>query len=221
MAFAADFPYLINSIILLAPAGLIRQLPDDYKIFRYPYLSMLPSFYLRKLVGKAIGVPIPTLPIGLNDSHGEEKAAPEKAQETKEVGKEDLDIPGIVRWQFDNHQGFVHSFVSTVRHGPIQQRHSDWTRVCNIIKGEKSQTPRSSNSSKLFNSKILVVLGDVDSVIQAEEVSADIIDLFGGSRHVEFKTVAGGHGFPVPRSDEVAKYISDFCGFGDLKGPQL
>ena len=213
MAFAADFYYLINSIILLAPVGIIRRLPVGYEnmLFRCP--SLLPSSYLRTLVGKLLGVKISKSNVGHSGLLDQSQIAVEMAQELKPVGSRVLDIPGILQWQFDNHRGLIHSFVSTIRYGPIQYQHLDWRRVCSIVKGDTARTPISSHRCKLFNSKMLVVFGDADDLVLAEEVSADLLYIMGDSEHVVVKTVAGGHGFPVPRCDEVANHISEFCGF--------
>ena len=212
MAFAADFYYLINSIILLAPGGIIRRLPVEYAtIFRYP--SLLPYSYLRKLVGKTVGAKVLPSPVDYSSRRYQSQMAPEIAQEAVDPGNKALDVSEIVQWQFDNHKGFIHSFISTVQHGPIQHQHLDWRRVCSIVKGDAAQTPFPSHSSKLFNSKILVIFGETDDIVPAGEVSADLLEIIGDPEHVEFKIVAGGHGFPIPNCDEVAKHISDFCGF--------
>lgn len=56
MAFAADFPYLLNSIVLLAPGGIIRRLPAEYESLSFRYLRFLPPTYQRRLVdGKGAG----------------------------------------------------------------------------------------------------------------------------------------------------------------------
>ncbi|KAM0797722.1 Alpha/Beta hydrolase protein [Usnea florida] len=180
MAFAANFPYLINSIILLAPGGIIRRLPDEYESIFYRYPSLLPSSFLRNVVGKTLGLRISHSTLGSSDPRGQSHKGPEIAQEAQVMGKKVLDIPGIVQWQYDNHKGFVHSFISTHR--------------------------------KHFNKKLLVIFGDGDDVIRAGEVSADLLEIIGEPEYLEIKVVAGDHGFPVPKHDEVARYIAEFCG---------
>lgn len=212
MAFAADFPDLVNSIVLLAPGGIIRRLPAEYENVFLHYPSLLPSSYLRNLVGKILGLKVSHSPINCKAIDAQGEMEPEIAQEKQVMGRRVLDIPGIVQWQFDNHQGFIHSFISTHQYGPIKDQHSDWKKVCTVVKGDTAQTSPLSYSSKLFNSKMLVIFGEGDNVIRAEEVSADLLKMFGDSEHVEFKVVAGGHGFPVPSSVEVAKHILDFWG---------
>lgn len=51
---------------------------------------------------------------------------------------------------------------------------ADW-RACSVIKGDTAQTSPSNHSISLFNREMLVMFGDVDSVVWADEVSADLI----------------------------------------------
>lgn len=217
MAFAADFYHHVNSIVLLAPGGIIRRLPAEYEtvFFRYPFL--LPSSYLRRLVGATLGLKVSKSATGYSVPHDQSHIPGETARDAETVRRKVLNIPGIVRWQFDNHRGFIHSFVNTIQYGPFQYQHSDWRRVCSIVKGDTAGTPPSSHRSRLFDSKILLVFGDADSIVLAGEVSADLLHIIGDPEHVEIKVVAGNHGFPVPSCDEVAEHISNFCGFGSGK----
>ncbi len=202
MSFAAHFPYLINSIILLAPAGILRYMPGDYETIFFRYPSLVPSWYLKRLVGKILGVDLAGAPAGLAEAEDNSLGT--------SLNSKAPNVPAIVQWQFDNHQGFVHSFINTIQHGPIMHQQSDWKKVCNIIKGESPGMQSSSQSCKIYNSKILGIFGDADAVVVRKHVSEDLEQMLGGPQHVDFKTVAGGHGFPVPSSDEVVKHISNF-----------
>ena len=210
MAFIAYFPELINSIILLAPGGILRYLPAEYvnPFFRYSYLA--PFSYLRRLVGLLLGVSLSPAPIDHTNFDDDNETGPEVVIEAKPTKTGVIDIPAIVQWQFDHHKGFVHSFINTIRHGPLMNEYSDWKKACNVIKGDSVTTTLSSRSSKLFDSKILVIFGDIDGVVVEKDVSEDLVELLGGPEHVEFRTVSGGHGFPIPSSDEVVKHISEF-----------
>jgi len=212
MSFIAHFPYLINSIILLAPVGILRYLPAEYKHPYFRYSRLVPFKYLKRLVGQLLGVSLSSSGIDHTSYNDDDQTGPEIVQEAKTIEKGVLDVPAIVQWQFDNHKGFVHSFIDKIKHGPLMHQHSDWKKACNFIKGDKLQTTPSSQSSKLFNSKILVIFGDDDSVVVEKEVSEDLLEMIGGPEHVDFKTVPGGHGFPVSSSDEVIELIADFWG---------
>ena len=209
MYFASHFPYLINSIILLAPAGLLRRMPEGYDsiFFRYPFLA--PFGYLRKLVGNILGVDQSKRPITVIRTHGENSQSPEGPSQFEALKSEALDVPAIVQWQFDNHQGFVHTFANTIKYGPLMHQHQAWDKVCRIIKGENSNLLYSGQPCKLYDSKILVLLGDADEIVIPGEISEDLKKIL-SDKHVEIKTVSGGHGFPVPSCAEVIKHISTF-----------
>lgn len=212
MSFAAQFPYLIDSIILLAPAGILRSLPSDYETIFFRYPSLVPSRYLRRLVGRILGVNM-TDPVHRQTEA--EATLPNHAglqvpMESEYVAKQTPDVPAIVQWQFDNHQGFVHSFINTIQNGPLMDQQAYWKEVCDVIRGRSSREPASNRFSNLHNSKILAIFGDSDGIVVAREVREDLEQLLGGMEHLEVKMVPGDHGFPVPSSDQVVKHISDF-----------
>lgn len=210
MTFTAHFHYLVNSIVLLAPAGILRSMPDGYESVFFRFSSVVPSAYLRMLVGKLLEVNLSSPSIALEDRQVKNDTGPQISKDRKPVGKETLDVGAIVQWQFDHHKGFVHSFVNTIMYGPIMHQQPDWKKASNVIKGEEVTSPMPSRPSKLHNSKILVIFGDADGVVAEKDVSKDISQLLETPEHVEFRTVPGGHGFPVPSCDEVVKHICDF-----------
>ncbi|KAI9702964.1 MAG: hypothetical protein M1836_008178 [Candelina mexicana] len=210
MSFAAHFPYLVNSIVLLAPAGVLRYMPKDYKRFSFRYPSLVPSNFLRLAVGKALGVTISKETGTANAIAEVDRNRPQEESKTFIAGKDTLDIPGIVQWQFDYHKGFCHSFANTIYYGPIMNQESDWVKACDIIKGESSSPESLVRGSKIWNSKILIMFGDADDVVVAKDVMKELDQLLGGPEHVTCGTVPGGHGFPVPSCDEVVEHICRF-----------
>ena len=71
--------------------------------------------------------------------------------------------------------------------------------------------PGATSSSKIYNSKILVVLGNVNGVVVTNKASEDLGQML-GPEHVESRTVPGGHGFPVLGGIGVTKHILNFWG---------
>ena len=209
MSFASHFSYLMKSIVLMAPGGLLRHMPDGYDniFFRYSWLA--PFSYLRKLVGNVLGlyyISTASKVTRIGEHSSTAIDAPQKLQRTV---IESPNIAAIVQWQFDSHQGFVHSFVNTVKHGPIMHQQSEWSNICEVIKGITSTRPTATLASKISNSKILVLLGNADRIIAANELHDDLGQML-GPEHVEFRTVSGDHEFPGPSSAVVIKHISDF-----------
>ena len=215
MSFASKFPYLINAIILLAPAGLLRRMPDGYGSIFFRYSWLAPFTYISKLVGNILEVNLASLLIKPAGTDRVNPTALDASLRSHPTEIESLDVPAVVQWQFENHQGFVHSFVDTIKHRPLMHQSSEWSNICKIIRGESSDRPGAALSSKICNSKILVILGDADGIVVAKEVSEDVGQLL-GPEHVEFRTVPGGHGFPVPSRAEVIKHILESWGL-DVK----
>ena len=211
MSFASHFPYLVNAIILMAPGGLLRRMPDGYDsiFFRYPWLT--PFSYLRKLVGNILGLYYTGAASKVTRIDEDSPTALDASQELQRTTFERPNVAAIVQWQFDHHHGFVHSFVNTVKHGPIMHQQSEWSNICEVIKGTTSPRPTATLASKISNSKILVLLGDADRVIVANELHEDLGQML-GPEHVDFRTVPGDHEFPGPSSAEVIKHISEFWG---------
>ena len=69
--------------------------------------------------------------------------------------------------------------------------------------------PGATLSSKIYNSKILVVLDDVEGVVVAKAVSEDMGQML-GLQYMKFRQVPGGHGFSVLSGAKVIKHILDF-----------
>ncbi|KAL8828314.1 MAG: hypothetical protein Q9191_002654 [Dirinaria sp. TL-2023a] len=166
ISFAAHYPYLINSIILLAPGGILRSLPTEYlnTLFRYP--SWVPSAYLKYAVGELLGV---------------NSRTKDTAPEVPKAKTQPLDIQSIVRWQLTYHQGFTRSFINTIIYGPAINQQSDWKKLCNIITGT------TYSDSKLRHNKLLLILGAEDTIVPRADLEEDLTAMMGGSQYVEFR----------------------------------
>ena len=70
--------------------------------------------------------------------------------------------------------------------------------------------PGATLSSKIYNSELLVILGDTNGVFMTDKVS-EYLGRMLGPEHVEFGPVRGGHGFSVPSRAEV-KHSLEFGG---------
>ena len=199
MSFASYFPQLVKSIVLLTPGGLLRHLPAGYETLSFRYPHLVPFSYLRRLVSKILEVKLTRV-----------TPSPMTSDNATQISS--LDLAAIRQWQFENHKGFVYSFINTTAYGPIMHQQADWEKTCNIIKGKTSEIDDTSRSSHLFNSKLLVITGDSDDLVIGKDLSADLSDIFGDPEHVSFKVVPGGHDFPVLSSSDVVEHVSQFWG---------
>lgn len=204
MSFASHFPDLVDSIVLLAPGGILRDLPQAYKnpCFYYPHL--VPHWYLRRQVCSLLGLKpnISPLVSGTTNERDGERIHPDITEETKETNASLVDVATILQWQFDHHQGFIHSFTNTIQQRIFMHQHHEWEKVCKVINGE---TP---SRSRLFNSKLLAVFGDEDEIVVEKDVIEDLTAMLGGSERLVVKSVAAGHDFPVPCAEEVVDHIA-------------
>ncbi|KAL8634650.1 MAG: hypothetical protein Q9228_007762 [Teloschistes exilis] len=198
VSFAAHCSYLINSVVLLAPGGLLRALPNGYGNPLYQFPHLVPTSYLRKLVAGILGIKVSAdlwnTPI-------------DGADIKKEVP---LDAGAISQWQFEHHKGFVYSFIDTLVHGPLMNQHADWKKLCDIIRGSSVGASPMDQRSSLFESKILVIFGDKDGIVVGGEVSVDLLQMLGDPKHIDIGVVPGGHGFPIPSSNDVVEHICIF-----------
>ncbi|KAI0151292.1 alpha/beta-hydrolase [Pestalotiopsis sp. NC0098] len=199
LAFADIYTSSIRSLVLLGPAGLLRKLPDGYDdpFMQNPDLAPSPEA-LREKVRQVLEV-APSAP-NLNVQSRQRRVAPARASPSR-VDR-DFDMQELLQWQFDHHQGHVHSFQDTVRYGPLQDD-SSWKKICDVISG------RTRPGTALHNSKLLVFFGRDDGVVVGEETTEDIQKLLPSS-HLQVEYLPGGHGFPYPNSEKITRTILSF-----------
>lgn len=196
LAFTAAFPSSVRSLVLLGPAGLLRKLPDGYDDQRMHRPELAPSpEAIREKLREILGVDPsgPALDIQLDDRRVVAVGtSPSRLDRSFDMG-------GILQWQFDHHQGHVHSFHDTIHYGPLQTAEL-WRKVCDMI---ASQT---EYDTALDNSTLLVFFGRDDGVVVGEETTEDILKLLPAS-HLQVRYLPGGHGFPYPNSEEITRTV--------------
>lgn len=117
-------------------------------------------------------------------------------------------VSSVVRWQVDNHPGFVSAFISTIRNAPIYSPQDDWIVLDTILQARRRAGP-SDPSSGLIGGKILVVLGNDDPVVVKDETIEDAKQAL-GYEGVDFAVLPGGHELPITNSSGVADAIEGF-----------
>ncbi|KAI9682130.1 MAG: hypothetical protein M1817_000184 [Caeruleum heppii] len=226
-SFTAQFPNLVRSLVLLAPAGLIRPAHfSKTNIFLYSS-GLIPEPLLLWLVKRRLRQG--TVKKSVTGAKGDEATTamtaelPDDAEETPEksgsasVARTDhfaVSPAATVAWQLDHHAGFVVSFLSSVRHAPISAQHDDWARIGTTLASNSESSAYRSGAQGLENGKVLVVLGETDPIIVREEIMEDATRALGGDGHVAFNTIDAGHEFPVTKSEEVVRHVSAFWGLG-------
>lgn len=205
-SFASYFPDLVDSLILFAPAGLIRP-HHISKTNRIIYQEgVIPEPLLQRIIRNRLRTPLsaPT------DEKGKKVDATNavKAEVNIEYNSQavlskkypHVTVVKAVAHQVDHHPGFVQAFISSIRYGPVREQHDRWR----IVGRRLSKLNQENGTHK----KVLVVLGEHDPIIIREELEEDATQVFNGN--VEFAIYDAGHEAPVTKGDQIAKAILDF-----------
>lgn len=224
-SFTSYFPHLVESLVLIAPAGLLRhsRIATSSKLL---YSGLLPSwlveyFVARRLRGKkpytppsrrttktvadAAAAEVPSSPAG-HPALARDSDAPIFPDRPA------VSIADAVAWQVDTHPGFLPSFISSIKHAPVSDEHERWSII-----GKRCEARRTAASSGaevpvgLDENKVLVLLGRQDSVIVADETEGDARQAL-GEENVEFVRLEGGHDVPVVSAKGCAEEIVRFWG---------
>lgn len=208
-AFMAYFPQLVTSLILIAPAGLLR----DYHISRSSRLlyseGVIPEPILTRMVKSRLTRPMypakeqPKAPEdgGVETAVQAEANTDGKKKAILSRAYPNLTVEDAVAHQVINHEGFVSAFMSSIRYGPIQHQHSDWNRIGKWFNDK-------SNISENMNDRVLIILGKDDPIIKLDEIKKDATEALDGN--VEFQVINAGHEAPVTKADETVGYIWAF-----------
>ncbi|KAI9688976.1 MAG: hypothetical protein M1822_000713 [Bathelium mastoideum] len=201
MRFLVDFHFLVNSVILLAPAGLLPNLPEGYNSRVFRYSQIVPFTILKRCVADILGVWSKSFTASLSKIG-------EGAGSLVTI-KENFDIPAVLAWQLRSHKGFVYSFIDNVKHGPLMNQHTIWRKVFKIV-GEEAHAKASNRASKLAGNKILVIFGESDEVVRGSDLMRDMPKMVADTSCLDFQSVPGDHGFPTTSSAEIVKHILHF-----------
>ncbi|KAL5333834.1 Alpha/Beta hydrolase protein [Aspergillus crustosus] len=214
-SFASFFPQLLSSLVLLAPAGLIRDSHISFRT-RLLYSGGLPMGVLRYLSGRRLRAGPLSSPkpqdkkVHPQDALTEELPS-QKGAEAQLLSRSypNVTVPAAVLWQVNNHSGFVHAFVSSMRYGPIlsQRQRESWERLGNFLSKQKALSPEEQKANGLLSDKVVIMCGQTDSIIIQHELQEDAAATLGSD--VVFRQFSAGHEFPSTKYDEVAQFISD------------
>ncbi|KAI1759199.1 alpha/beta-hydrolase [Hypoxylon sp. FL1150] len=220
VSFTRYFPHLVSSAILLATGGLIRSYHVSWQSWLLYRSGLLPDSLVEWLVRRRIRP---------KDDDRQSEAQPVRADiasaEIKNhdaTAGEEFDSAGIsrfrpgvtvssvVRWQIDNHRGFIPAFISTMRNAPIYAPQGDWKALAKILQERRKKGPREADTPPgLRAGKILMVLGEDDPIVIKDEAIKDAREVLGYDG-VEFTVLPQGHELPITNSDGVANAMEIF-----------
>lgn len=213
--YASWFPEAVESLILIAPAGLLRA--DKIAWWsKMVYGGFLPPALVHSMVKKRLIGTYPKHEQPESTSVGIVKTA--EAEATTELEEQSSLFPGrppfsvatSVTWQADAHPGFVASFISSIQNSPISAQQHRWQVIASRL-NEQRLNPNDTEAAKqgLTEGKVLILLGKEDKVIVAEEISEDAKEVLGPA-NLKIEVLDGCHDVPIAEVQKCAKAIGDF-----------
>lgn len=191
-------PHLVESLVLLAPAGLISaekfgvvtNIVFKSGLVPEKLLAVLTKRRLQRPIGSRARKTTPTVQVI-------EVAALEASDPLE--GKEDTPLEHrvmtYVRWMVNNHTGFVPAFMSCIRHAPLTEQHDSWRQLAKRKEGSTA-----------------VLLAHNDEIIDREAYTRDALPLVGGEGRVSWKVLPGGHDFVMTHAQEILTELEQLWG---------
>jgi pimeloyl-ACP methyl ester carboxylesterase len=224
-SFTSYFPDLVSSLILIAPAGLIRPEVVSLKSKVLYSKGIVPDPLLMSLLRKRLhgSVKYPQLrtkpsdeiiddPTGFVEVEAPEIDSESESESESETAlsqnHSELDMAKIVQFQVDYHQGFAPAYMSTMRNGPIMTEHQTWRRIGKRLTEQNAARQQPASMSSLHHGKVLIICGEKDESIVSDELEQDATAVLEGN--VLFRHFDAGHDLPITKSKEVSRAIWDF-----------
>jgi pimeloyl-ACP methyl ester carboxylesterase len=208
--FVAAFPGGVESLVLLAPAGLIR--PERFgRVANWVFRSgMVPERVLGVLTRRRLQRPIASGVKGGKRQSGKggeeellmgsEERGPVGAalaevadnDEGKPSTRLEVRVLRYVQWMVKHHAGFVPAFMASVRDAPLMGQHDTYKKLAD------TDVP------------IALVFGRKDTVVDEKGYREDGLGLLGGEKRVTWRVVDGGHDFPMTHAKEAVEIMEEF-----------
>ena len=199
----------------MAPGGLYRKLPPSYNRLPIKYPRFFPLPYVKRCLGQLLVGDSKPYERAL-EADGEQEANSKGEPNSKRPSPATqrsrlLDINAIVKWQIDHKKDFIHSVTSSLRVAPIVNQHHTWTRLGNLLSKESSSRPTEfTRPNRLCGSRVLLILGCLDEVVDNKQTCADARHTLGADNVQIVYINDGGHNFPMTNGEEVVEVISKF-----------
>lgn len=224
---ATAFPDMVASLVLLAPAGLIRA-ANFGRLSRFVFKTgVVPERVLAALTRRRLQRPIASstkrrkpgsagnsgasTPVGAKSASSVKPHSPTTpVEEFVDIAVEEAadpvgdEVPSelqrrvwrYVRWMVQYHDGFIPSFMSTVRYAPMMDQEAAWARLADRKAGTTC-----------------FIFGKSDEVVHPDDYEQDALPLVGGREHVSWNLIRGGHDFPMSHPDETLSLVYEFWGW--------
>jgi pimeloyl-ACP methyl ester carboxylesterase len=223
--FTSWFPALVEDLVLIAPAGLIRPEHRDWKT-RLMYSGVLPDWIIASLVKNRLRTNpnVKTTTKAKTDLPVNSASDPLAAEVTNTSTSASvafgrpIDAEAVVRWQMDHHAGFIPAFFSSFVDAPVRGQHDRWRLIGMRLDAQRAAakvgeaaSAESAARERLRAGKVLMVLGKTDRAVFSDELEPDAKAVFGDA-NMEVKVFDAGHEVPITFAKEISDWIWDQWG---------
>ena len=227
VSFTRYFPHLVRSLTLICGSGLLRSSHVNWKFALLYTRNVLPQ-WLRACIVKRRLQPQATdasetaepeaelRPSNSKWGKGDSDASGGVEYDNAVLSTErpDITVASVLAWNLAHHRGFVHAYMQSMRHAPIFNQQHDWRILGAILAERRANAFERSNSHKF--DKVLLVMGQSDSILPKDEVVEDTAEAL-GKDGMELLLLDGGHEIPITKSEEVAASVIAFWERGQLR----
>ncbi|KAK4453371.1 alpha/beta-hydrolase [Podospora aff. communis PSN243] len=214
VAFAKFFPHMVRSLVLIAGGGLIRPEHVGTRSKILYSTGLFPEWALERVVKSRL---MPKKVIN------EEQVASEVVGSTPKIHKNSdasgghsydnavlstrrprLTVSAVMNFQLLHHEGFIHAFMSSIRHAPIYEQQEDWTALGRLLAARRVE-----RLPGLCGGRVLFLLGKTDSVIVREEFIHDATALLGEDA-IAAVSLDCGHEIVMTKGETLARLAIQF-----------
>jgi len=224
--FTSYFPQMVGSLVLIAPAGLMRpsRISRSSKLL---YGGLFPEVLVNYLISRRLESG-QTAPPGMEKpkGSGETPIAPADAAQSEvpshpahaanSLASIFPDRPGIsparaVSWQLHAHPGFLAAFISSIKYAPVGASHERWRLIGARQTAQRASAEPEQKVQGLQQGKVLILLGKQDAVIISDEVEEDATVVL-GQENVKVVKLEGAHDVPIVNAKGCVDAILEFWG---------
>ncbi|KAK4507602.1 hypothetical protein PRZ48_001337 [Zasmidium cellare] len=215
--FCSYYPHPVESLILICSGGVTRPFKIS-TVSKLMYNDLFPDWVVNWWMRRTLRAASVVKPIDkVEEVHDDHRAHAENSSFPIFEDRENASAATTVAWQVAAHEGFVPSFVSSVKYAPIHDGHERWRRI-----GERCEERRKGGQVRgLKEGKVLLLLGGYDAVISSTETAEDAASVL-GEENVCTRVLEGGHDLPTVNSEECFQPQGDviFAGRTVSKGTE-
>ncbi|KOS18731.1 Uncharacterized protein ESCO_000752 [Escovopsis weberi] len=205
--FAVSFPHMVSSLVLLAPAGLIRSesfgLPSRILFRSCLVPERILAHLARVRLQKPIAGSVKPKRVAASIASPEPVEVAEAVHLTRADDADDVPLPlekrvmSYVRWMVANHEGFIPAFMSSIKHAPMIDQHDSWRLLARRDPGST-----------------LILLAEDDEIIDLDIYRRDAVALAGGPDRVDLRVMPGTHDFVMTHTDKLFEEMDQWWAAG-------